>query len=381
MTLLGLFCYGVVTRRDNIAAVAFLPRASSQRLHDAARRTKTSGMLVSPVQNFAAVEYGASKGKECMKNFSFIGAILSVVMLSGHASADIARLPPNVVSGIAALGPVLDPPMIAKTRALMNPLAAMTPPASVTVAKDVAYGSDDPLQKFDIYSPAKTPAEKGRGLPIVVFVHGGGFVGGDKADYNNVPTYLSQHGMVAVNADYRLAPKVTWPAGSRDVGAMVAFLRKNGAQYGGNPRRIVLIGHSAGANLVASYVLDPSLHPKAGPGVVAAVLVSLPASRLASIGDRDKVYYGNDASLYAKRAPATHVNDSKLPLLIVTAEYDPVALAPDAYDLAAKVCMRDGKCPAFFYVKGHNHISEIGSIGSPDDQLSRTLIDFVRVSK
>jgi triacylglycerol lipase len=324
------------------------------------------------VRKFRDSEEMRIAGEGIMKGISFALSLIGIVMLCGHANADISRLPPEVVAGIAALGPVLDPPMIAKTRALMNPLAPMTPPDSVTIAKDVAYG-DDPLQRFDIYSPPKT-----RGLPIVVFVHGGGFVGGDKGDYNNVPTYLSQHGMVAVNADYRLAPKVTWPAGSEDVGAMVAFLKKNGAHYGGDPRRIVLIGHSAGANLVASYVLDPAIHPKSGPGVVAAVLVSLPASRVASIGERDKIYYGDDAGLYAKRAPATHVDESKLPLLVVTAEFDPVSLAPDAYDLAAKVCMRDGKCPAFFYVKGHNHISEIGSIGTKDDQLARALVDFIR---
>lgn len=307
--------------------------------------------------------------KRMMLTLAFLGVTLFCVR---YARADVARLPPNVVAGIAALGPVLDPPMIAKTRALMDPLAPMTPPATVTVAKDVAYG-DDPLQKIDIYSPPKA-----RGLPIVVFVHGGGFVGGDKNDYNNVPTYFSQHGMVAVNADYRLAPKATWPAGSQDVGAIVAFLKRNGARYGGDPRRIVLIGHSAGANLVASYVLDPSLHPKSGPGVVAAVLVSLPASRVASLSQRDHLYYGDDVSLYARRVPATHVDQSKLPLMLVTAEFDPVALAPDAYDLAAEVCVRDGKCADFLYVKGHNHISEIGSIGSPDDQLARALVEFVR---
>lgn len=304
--------------------------------------------------------------------FLMLGLIGATAWFGGYARADIARLPPAVVAGIAALGPVLDPPMIAKTRALMDPLAPMTPPASVTVAKDVAYG-DDPLQKIDIYSPAKA-----RGLPIVVFVHGGGFVGGDKNDYDNVPTYFSQHGMVAVNADYRLAPKATWPAGSQDVGAVVAFLKAKGAGYGGDPRRIVLIGHSAGANLVASYVLDPSLHPKNGPGVAAAVLVSLPAARVADLSPRDHLYYGDDASLYAKRVPATHVDQSKLPLMLVSAEFDPVALAPDAYDLAAKVCVRDGKCPTFLYVNGHNHISEIGSIGSPDDQLARALVEFVR---
>ena len=95
----------------------------------------------------------------------------------------------------------------------------------------------------------------------------------------------------------------------------------------------------------------------------------------------EAAYYGSDASLYAKRAAGQPCRRQQATLLLVTAEYDPVDIAPDAYDLAAKVCVRDGKCPAFFYVKGHNHISEIGSIGSPDDQLARTLVDFVRSTK
>ncbi|HEY3917086.1 MAG TPA: alpha/beta hydrolase [Stellaceae bacterium] len=310
-----------------------------------------------------------------MKRLGCLIAALATVGLAGAASADIAKLPPKVVAGIAALGPVLNPDMIAKTNALIGPLAPTTPPASVTVAKDVAYGAD-PLQKLDVYSP-----KGARNLPIAVFVHGGGFVRGDKKDYDNVPTYLSQHGIVAVNADYRLAPKVTWPAATQDVGAMVAFLKANAARYGGDPNRIVLIGHSAGANSVASYVLDSSLHPASGPGVVAAVLVSLPASRRESIGQRDSAYFGDDASLYAQRAPATHVNESKLPLLLVTAQYDPVELAPDAYDLAAKICLRDKQCPLFLYVNGHNHISEVGSIGTKDDQLARPLAAFVRAAR
>jgi hypothetical protein len=53
------------------------------------------------------------------------------------------------------------------------------------------------------------------------------------------------------------------------------------------------------------------------------------------------------------------------------ARYDPVFLAPEVYDFTARICVRDGKGPQCFYVKGHNHISEISSIGSPDDQLAR----------
>ena len=308
-----------------------------------------------------------------MKKFLCAMLVAALIAMSGYAHADISRLPPDVVARIAALGPTLDRPMIDKTNQLMHGLAPVTPPASVAVAKDVAYG-DDPLQKADIYSPAKA-----RGLPVAVFFHGGGFVGGDKQDYANVPVYLSQHGIVAVNADYRLAPKVTWPAESQDVGALVAFLKKNAVKYGGDPRRIVLIGHSAGANIVASYVLDKRIYPKGGPGVAAAILVSLPASRPSGVRQQDQVYYG-DTSVIPQRVPGPFLEKSKLPMMLATAEYDPVFLAPEAYDFAGRICVRDGKCPAFFYVKGHNHISEIGSVGSPDDQLGHALVEFVRAT-
>jgi triacylglycerol lipase len=304
---------------------------------------------------------------------TIIAAACAVVVLLGSdvSKADIARLPPDVVKGIAALGPTLDRPMIAKTNELMKGLASFTPPPSVTLASNVAYG-DDPMQKIDIYTPAKA-----RNLPIAVFVHGGGFVNGDKKDYANVPTYLSQHGMVAVNVNYRLAPKVVWPAEAQDVAAVVAFLKKNAARYGGNPKRIVLIGHSAGANLAASYVLDKRIYPKGGPGIAGAILISLPASRSSGVREADRVYYG-DPSVIPSRVPGPFLEKSKLPMMMITAEYDPAFLAPEAYDFAARMCVRDGKCPPFLYVKGHNHISEIGSIGSPDDQVGRAIVDYVR---
>ena len=309
-----------------------------------------------------------------------IAAAVMVACLGAPASrADISNLPPDVVAGLAALGPNLNPDVIAKTGALMKPLVSTERPAGVQVTTDLIYG-DDPLQKIDIYKPAK-----GKNLPIVLFVHGGGFVGGDKNAYGqfygNVTAYLASRGIVGVNVDYRLAPKVTWPAASQDVGAVVAYMRAHAAAYGGDPKRIIIMGHSAGANIVASYVLDPAVYPKGGPGVVAAILVSGPAYRAESLSKADHVYYGEDASLYAKRVPGAHLKQSKLPLMIVTTEFDPVSLAPESYDLAAKVCVRDGKCPAFLYIRGHNHISEMMSIGSKDDQFARPLVDFIRSTK
>jgi len=311
-----------------------------------------------------------------MKLFGAISMFACVlcVNLAQPAQAEISSLPANVATEIAAMGPNLNPDLISKTFALIRPLVP-APPASVKITKDVSYG-DDPLQKIDIDQPAT-----GRNLPIAIYVHGGGFVRGDKGDYSNIVAYFAEHGIVGVNANYRLAPKVTWPAESEDVGAVVAFVKKHAAEYGGNPRRIIVIGHSAGANLVASYVLDPSLHPRSGSGVVGAVLISGPAYRAASIAPPDKTYFGADESQYGKRVPGTYLKTSKTPLFIVTAEFDPISLAPESYDLAARTCARDGKCPRFLYLKGHNHISEVAAIGSKDDQLGRGLTNFINTAR
>lgn len=303
-----------------------------------------------------------------------VSFVLAVGFLATPLHAEISSLPKNVATEIAAMGPNLNPDIITKSFALMRPLVP-APPASVKITRDVSYG-DDPLQKLDIYQP-----NKGRNLPIAIYVHGGGFVRGDKSDYNNVVAYFAEHGVVGVNANYRLAPKVTWPAESQDVGAVVAFVQKNAAQYGGDPKRIVIIGHSAGANLVASYVLDPSLHPKSGPGVTGAVLISGPAYRAASLSKADQIYFGEDAGQFEKRVPGTYLKDSKTPLLIVTAELDPISLAPESYDLAARACVRDGQCPRFLFLKGHNHISEVVSVGSKDDQLAKALLDFATTKR
>ena len=75
--------------------------------------------------------------------------------------------------------------------------------------------------------------------------------------------------------------------------------------------------------------------------------------------------------------PLGHAKESKLPLLITMAEFDPVAIAPDSMELAGAVCLRDGKCPDFLYLSGHNHISETASIDTKDDRLGRAIVEFV----
>ena len=101
--------------------------------------------------------------------------------------------------------------------------------------------------------------------PVLVFVHGGGFVMGDKGApdapfYNNVGLWAARSGCIGVTMTYRLAPAAPWPAGSEDVGAAVQFLHEAVERWGGDPKSIFLMGQSAGAVHVAGYVAEPRLH-------------------------------------------------------------------------------------------------------------------------
>src|SRR5579883_2196354 len=312
---------------------------------------------------------------------NLFAALIALLSAATPATAQIAKLPAEVRDKIAAMGTKLDRDLVTSTMTMFAPLAKAAPPLpDVEVTSDVGYGSD-PLNTFDLYRPAGK-----RDMPIVVFIHGGGFVRGDKNGngpiYGNVARWFARHGMLAVNANYRLAPKNPWPAGGEDVGRIAAWLKANGAEHGGAPERIFLIGHSAGATHVASYVLDASLQPKEGPGVAGAVLISgFYRVTAENLSPEAKAYFGGDASQFAARSPITHVRESKVPLMIVTAEYDPVFLATPSLELAALVCTRDGKCPRLAWLKGHNHISEVASFDTADQALGDEILDFIASSR
>jgi acetyl esterase len=315
--------------------------------------------------------------EETMKPFLLSLPLIACIAVA-PAAAQISKAPLAVREKIVAMGAKLDAALVEETVDLYLPLVTAAPPlAHVTVAADIAYG-DDPKEKLDLYRP-----EERRDMAIVVFVHGGGFVGGDKNGhgwiYANVPKFFARHGLLGVNANYRLAPQHPWPAGAEDVGKVVAWLKANAAKYGGDPQRIFLLGHSAGATHVASYVFDAALHPKEGAGVAGAMLVS-GLYRLPPANPPPNVtaYFGGDTALYAVRAPIAHVDESKVPLLLATAEYDPVFLAVSTYELASAVCKRDGKCPHFVWLKGHNHISQMTSFDTKDEELGDEMLDFIR---
>lgn len=142
-------------------------------------------------------------------------------------------------------------------------LNAVTPSSSYTLNADVAYGTH-PRQKLDIYRPTGTrPAT---GWPVVVFFYGGSWNDGARGDYQFVGEALAARGVVTLVADYRLYPEVRYPDFLSDSAQALAYGFDQVARLGGDPKRMFVMGHSAGGYNAAMLALDARWLMAAGYG-------------------------------------------------------------------------------------------------------------------
>lgn len=140
--------------------------------------------------------------------------------------------------------------------------AASAPKGPAAGATEYAYGTA-PLQKIDFF------AAKSARAPLLIFVHGGGWKRGDKGNATGrdlAPHYVEQ-GYAVASVNYRLVPDATVEQQAADVASAVAYLRSNAVKLGIDPTKIVLMGHSAGAHLVALVGTDPQYLRAAGLGM------------------------------------------------------------------------------------------------------------------
>lgn len=259
------------------------------------------------------------------------------------------------------------------TKALFAPL--LPGGGGVTQELDIAYGGHA-RQKLDVYHCA----DGGSGKTIVLYIPGGGFTGGDKRPdeyfFSNVGRYFAGRGMVCAAANYRLAPEFVWPSGAQDVQGAVRFLKAHAARFGGDPRRVFVFGHSAGAAHAASYLFDPDI--RGGDEVIGGALVSgAYAVRAAEMRPNVAQYFGSDESVYARRSALSHVAASKVPVFLALAEFDPLYLAAPSFEMARALTLRDGAAPPILRLEDHNHFSPICAIGTPDERLSAPLTRFI----
>ena len=285
-----------------------------------------------------------------------------------------SQVPVHIEARLRQIGRVI---ALAPTAALYEPLQQREPYPGVQVTRDQRYGGDA-RHLLDVFRPDSIAAP----LPVLVFVHGGGFTGGerraeDSPFYDNVMLWAARNGIVGVNMTYRLAPQHGWPAAQQDIGAALGWVRQNIAGHGGDPARVFLMGHSAGAAHVAQYVGHPQFHPAPQGALAGAIMVSgvfdtTTAEASASL----QSYFGSDASVYPQRSALPGMLASKLPMLLAYAELDPPDFHAQSQQAHVALCAA-GPCPPPLLLMGHSHMSEVYSINTPDQALGDALRSFV----
>jgi acetyl esterase/lipase len=280
---------------------------------------------------------------------------------------------PPIARRVAAIGDVVGPEQAQASRELFAPRHEAPPFRGVEIERDALYGTHE-RHRLDVFSPAG-----GRDLPVIVFVHGGGFVAGAKSlegtpYHDNVGLWAARSGMVGVTMNYRLAPEHRWPSGAEDVGAAVAWLAANVKAYGGDPSRIVLMGSSAGATHVAGYAGTPDRDPAVRGVVLLSGAYDLPLFDDPSIL---APYFGSEPETLVRASPLRGLVASGVPILFAVAEHDPPISHRQAAALFEALLERDGRVPPIAYLPGHNHFTEVLHLNAVDDVLGRQIVAFV----
>jgi triacylglycerol lipase len=302
---------------------------------------------------------------------------LLLVLMAAPGGAQDSGMPSEIEWKLAELGSVINP---AETAKLYGPLQPKEPYAGVKVARDIKYGTHE-RHLLDLFVPEAAATSP---RPVLMFVHGGAFTRGDRRSppgspfYDNIMLFAARHGLIGVNVTYRLAPQHQWPTAAQDLGAAVRWVGEQIAAHGGDPTRVFLMGHSAGAVHVASYVSHRELHGLKGIGLKGAILISgLYDLTSMQPGPPEKAYFGEDAAKYPASSSLGGLVVAPIPLMVVLAELDPPVFQEQAKELNAALC-KAGRCPRFLPLAKHSHMSEVYAINTADTVLSGPLLSFVQ---
>jgi acetyl esterase/lipase len=285
-----------------------------------------------------------------------------------------SQVPDAIYSELMRIGRVVAPQ---PTEALYAPLSECEPYTGVRVQRDVSYGSDA-RNLLDVFTPENDQANR----PVLVFLHGGAFIRGDRrigdSPFNdNIAVWAARQGFLGINMTYRLAPAHAWPDAQHDIRFALAWLRANAELLGVDANRIVLMGHSAGAAHVAQYVAFPEFHVVSGGGIAGAVMLSgIFDPSTANVNRPLQAYFGSDESLYSARSAVLGLTTTDVPLLVTFAELDPPDFHAQSQQLHAALC-KSGRQQHLYQMMGHSHMSEIFSINTQDNALSNLLKDFL----
>ncbi|MFO0958377.1 MAG: carboxylesterase family protein [Isosphaeraceae bacterium] len=260
------------------------------------------------------------------------------------------------------------------------------------VHRDIPYGDSAHVrQALDVYAP---PEAKGR--PVVVWIHGGGWQTGDKSEIEHKPRAFTDRGLVFVSTNYRLLPHVDMETIVRDVGRSIRWVHDHIREYGGDPDRILVMGHSAGAQLAALICTDGRYLKAEGlpmailkgcvpvdgdtfdvPAIIETAETRNRVHGLPQPTFGHRVKFGNDPAKHRDFSAVSHVSRGKgiPPFLILH-----VAGHPDTGAQARRLAnaLEDAGVPVrVFGARESTHNKINANLGLPDDEGTKALIEFV----
>jgi acetyl esterase/lipase len=260
------------------------------------------------------------------------------------------------------------------------------------IKRDIPYvEKGHERQVLDVYAP-----KDARNLPVVFWIHGGGWQAGDKKEVQAKPRAFTDRGFVFVSTNYRLLPTVDMGTLIRDVAKAAGWAHKHIAEYGGDPKRMLIMGHSAGAQLAAILCTDQRYLEAEGvplsdikgcvpvdgdtydvPAIIATAEARWKAHGLpfAKFGHREK--FGNDPEKHKGFSAVTHVAKGKNipPFLIMH-----VAGHPDVSAQAVRLAnaLKEAGVPVTIYsARESTHTRINADLGQPDDPGTKALFDFL----
>ena len=249
-------------------------------------------------------------------------------------------------------------------------------PGVQQVARDQSFGPG-PRQSLDVYAPKGTAAEAR--LPIIVFFYGGSWSSGDKAGYAFAGRALAAQGFVVAIPDYRLVPGVRYPAFLEDGAAAVRWVRANAARLGGDPDRIVLAGHSAGAYNAAMLAFDPRWLGEDRRAVRGFAGMAGPYDFLPLDGPITRAAFGGTGDLPSTQ-PVNFASADDPPALLMVAGEDTLVYPRNSTNMAA--ALRKSGVPVDTRVyPGVGHVGIMTSVSKllrGKAPVVRDLTDFAR---
>lgn len=260
------------------------------------------------------------------------------------------------------------------------------------ITTDVGYGND-PAQRLDLRTPAST------GFATLIFIHGGSLTSGDKADsdYAHVCDSFPAVGIACANVNYRLGPQHSWPAQAEDLASAIAWVGTNIAAYGGDPKKLFLLGHSSGATLVAlvgsdeRYLAKRGMKPLDLRGVMpmGSIMWDDELDQAIAQHGRDTIeqnflrdpgnrIYGSFEN-YQDHWPIRHIHAGLPPFLFLIAESEqeqPPVLKTNAKFV--EEARKSGNEADYKVFAGRKHYTMVRQLHQPGDRVFAAILDFIR---